>query len=297
MRRAQAGSNVLGIEDFLFLYPARALAEEKHDAVIDLARYFAVQRMERQDLEIQLGGSTREGKLFQKYGADEEARSLAVNPHAIRHLQNTELFRLGVADTIISKRFNRKSPVQSYIYDHRTLSEHLEEMEPTTAAALADADLGPQARKAFDLIRSGRIQGPVVRQFRSIQIADGDDAAFAYLNAEAGALHVTPYGFCLNSFAASPCLKHLECFNACSHLVRTDLPQEQANLEQLKDRYQLHIGRLRERPSSAPAFAAQLRHAEVRLEGVEAALQQAPGAPVFPHGSDRSAPGPSNGHV
>lgn len=288
MRVSQAGSRALGIEDFLFLYPARALAEEKHDAIVDLDRYFAVQRTERQDLELQLGGSAREGKLFQKYGMDEKSRLLAVNPHAIRHLQNTELFRLGVADTIISKRFNRKSPVQSYSYDHRTLAEHMDEMDPATAKALADADLGPQARKAFDLIRGGKIQGPIVKQFRKVQAAEGDDAAFAYLNAEAGALHVTPYGFCLNSFAASPCLKHLECFNACSHLVRTDSPQEQANLEQLRDRYELHIGRLRERPSAAPMFEVQLRHAEARLEGVRVALRQAPGSAVFPDGDDRS---------
>ncbi len=288
MRLNQSGSLTLGLEDFLFLYPGRALAEEKHDAIVDLYRYFAVQRAERPDLELQLGGSARGGKLFQKYGLDEASQSLAVNPHAIRHLQNTELFRLGVADTIISKRFNRKSSVQSYVYDHRTLGEHLDEMDPPTAKALAGADLGPQARKAFDLIRGGKIQGPIVRQFLAIQTAEGDDAAFAYLNAEAGALHATPYGFCLNSFAASPCLKHLECFNACSHLVRTDSPKEQANLEQLKDRYELHIGRLRERPSAAPMFEAQLRHAETRLEGVRAALRQAPGGTVFPDGSDRS---------
>ena len=284
----QAGSRSLGIEDFLFLYPARALAEEKHDAIMDVERYFAVQRTERPDLELQLGGSARAGKLFQKYGTDEKSRLLAVNPHAIRHLQNTELFRLGVADTIISKRFNRQSTVQSYAYDHRTLGEHLEEMDPVTAKALEEADLGPQARKAFDLIRAGKIQGPIVKQFRAIQAAEGDDAAFSYLNAEAGALHATPYGFCLNSFAASPCLKHLECFNACSHLVRTDSPKEQANLDQLRARYELHIGRLRERPSAAPMFEAQLRHAEARLKGVKEALLQTPGNAVFPNGIDRS---------
>ncbi|NCA71721.1 MAG: hypothetical protein EOM91_16900 [Sphingobacteriia bacterium] len=41
-----------------------------------------------------------------------EDRRLTLQSHALRHLQNTELFRLGVADTIITKRFNRRSVAQ-----------------------------------------------------------------------------------------------------------------------------------------------------------------------------------------
>src|SRR5690606_34388809 len=124
---------------------------------------------------------------------------------------------------------------QSYVCDHRTLAEHLEEMEPEQA--LAVRNLGDNARKAFTLMREGKIQGPIVSEFKRLQRIEGDQAAFEYLNAEAAALHFTPYGFCLNSFAASPCVKHLECFNSCNHLVR---------------------------------------HAETRLEGIVKALEQQP---------------------
>ena len=163
LRLNRSDRGEVGLEDLLFLYPGRALAEAKHDAVIDIERYFSVQSASAADLELQLGG-TEGGRLFQRYGASDEERRHAINPHSIRHLQNTELFSRGVADTVISKRFNRKDRDQSYVYDHRTLAEHLEEMEPEKAR-LANSMLGPKARKAFDLIRGGKITGPVVSTF------------------------------------------------------------------------------------------------------------------------------------
>ncbi|MEN5168726.1 hypothetical protein ABE444_04085 [Brevundimonas pondensis] len=284
-RIARSGDRELGSQDFLFLFAGRALAEDKHDAVIDIERYFSVQRADVADLERQLGGKNP-GVIFEKYGGTQEARSYSVNPHSLRHYQTTELFKLGVADTIITKRFNRKTTAQSYVYDHRSVSERLEEMEPAQAK-LADEVLGPQARQALDLIRGRKIQGPIVKRFLEIQKTHDDKEAFEYLNAEANALHITPYGFCLNSFAASPCLKHLECFNACSHLVRTDSPVEQANLDEMKGRYELHIRKIRASPSEAPGYTAQLGHAEARLAGIEMALAQKPGAVVFPDGKNR----------
>jgi len=284
LRLGKSTSGTFGLKDRLFLFPGRARAEAAHDAIIDLERYFSVQSMSTQDLEMQLSGDGEGGRLFRRYGETDRFKQISINPHSLRHLQNTELFRQGVADTIITKRFNRRSTAQSYVYDHRTLAEHLDEMEPQTLKAAAK--LGEHARRAFDLIRGQKIQGPVVKAFIRIQQESGDEAAFDYLNAEAGALHFTPYGFCLNSFAASPCVKHLECFNSCNHLARTDSPEEQRNLETLKDRYELHIGRLKARPSPAPNFGAQLAHAEERLAGIRAALAEVPGAKVFPQGSD-----------
>lgn len=287
-RVVQFGEKDLRSDAFLFLLPGKIIAEEKYDAIVDIDRYFSVKRADKADLELQLGGKNP-GLIFKKYGKSEQARSFSVNPHSLRHFQTTEMFKLGVADTIITKRFNRTSVAQSYTYDHRSVSERLEEMEPGQSR-LADEMLGPKARKAFDLIRSRKIQGPVVKRFLELQTIMGDEAAFEYLNAEAGSLHITPYGFCLNSFAASPCLKHLECFNSCSHLVRTDAAAEQDNLQTLKRRFEVHIDRLRQTGSRAPHFQTQMQHAESRLAGVNAALDAAPGEKVFPSSNSRYLP-------
>lgn len=284
-RTVSTGGRTLHGYDFLFLMPGKVIAEEKYGSIVDVDTYFSVKRADRADLELQLGGRNA-GLMFRKYGMDENAKQLSANAHSLRHLQTNELFRMGVADTIITKRFNRTSVAQSYHYDHRSTSERLEEMEPRQMA-LADDLLGPKARQAFDLIRAKGIQGPIVKKFLTIQDEQGDEVAFRYLNAEAGALHFTPYGFCLNSFAASPCLKHLECFNTCSQLVRTSSPSEEMHLQKLKGQFELHISQLRASPSKAPNFEAHLEHAMTRLSGVEAALATPPNEAVFPTGGSR----------
>jgi hypothetical protein len=265
-------------EDFLFLYPARARAEELHGAVVDVERYFGVARTRTQDVVLQLGG-----RLFQRYSSPDDGPFEGLDPHSLRHLQNTELFRQGLSDAIVTKRFNRSSPAQSHVYDHRSLSEHLQAMDLPIAAS----EMGPKAQQAYALIAKGKINGPIVAEFLRIQGADGDDQAFAYLNAEVGALHFTPYGFCVNSFAVNPCPKHLECFNGCGHLVRSDHPSEIQNLTKLRDRLKSFVERIEAAPQKGPHFEIHLHHAKERYDGVLAALDAQPGARVFPDGHDR----------
>lgn len=267
-------------EDYLFLYPARARAEDAHDAIIDTGRYFGVARAATADANIQLG----RGRLFDRYSDPADGPYEGLDPHSLRHLQNTELFRHGVSDAIITKRFNRRSPVQSHAYDHRSLHEHLQAME------VPGGTLAPKAAQAFALIGQDRIRGPIVSEFKEIQAREGDEAAFAYLNAEVGALHVTPYGFCVNSFAVNPCPKHLECFNGCGHLVRTADPAEQSNLEAVRDRLKGFIDQAGDNPSQGPKFEIQIRHARQRYDAVVASISTQPGAAVFEGGESHHVP-------
>lgn len=100
--------------ELMFLMPKRALAEGRNDGLCDIMRYYSVGRFSPNMMQFSLGG--KEGSsgptLFESYCNSDEDRALTLNPHALRHLQNTELFRLGVADTIITKRFNRRSVAQ-----------------------------------------------------------------------------------------------------------------------------------------------------------------------------------------
>src|SRR5690606_5981657 len=97
--------------------------EERNGGILDVNRYFAIGRASTSDLQLHLGGVAN--NIFSRYGQTDEDRALSLNTHSLRHLQNAELFRLGVADTIITKRFNRRSVAQSYVYDHRSLAEDL----------------------------------------------------------------------------------------------------------------------------------------------------------------------------
>jgi hypothetical protein len=277
-----ADGTTLYASDLLFLMPIRALAENRDGGVTDVNRYFAIGRVASSDFNLHLGAA--DDSLFSRYGETDEDRHHRLNSHSLRHLQNAELFRLGVADTIITKRFNRSSVAQSYEYDHRSLAEDLERIDLPPGAER----MGPRAQEAFRLIRSGRAGGSIVEEFLRIQREQGDDAAFDYLDAEADGLHVTPYGFCLNSFTVDPCPKHLECFDGCRHLTRTTLPEEQHNLLRLRDRTTRAIAKLEATPVAARnvGWRNQLAHGRKRLAGIEAALAARPGEAPFPDGPD-----------
>jgi hypothetical protein len=273
--------------EFLFVQPKRSLAEERNDGVCDVTRYMAVNRPDPTFIGQALGDSKDLPSLFEKYGQTDEDRALKIESHVLRHLQNTELFRLGVADTIISKRFNRRSVAQSYEYDHRSLAEDLDQIEIPQDIEIM---LGEKASTVARLIKGGKANGPIVDAFRRIQATEGDTAAYEYLRAEADGFHVTPYGHCLNSFTVDPCPKHLECFADCRHLSATDLPENRQNLIRLEGKFKLALESIKARPSTSIGWQNQLDHAEKRLAGVQKLLTTPPGERPFPDGPDLSQP-------
>jgi hypothetical protein len=284
--------------------------------------------MDRQMITYSLSGNSKL-TLFETYGQSDEDRELKLRPHSLRHLQNTELFRLGVADTIITKRFNRRRVAQSYDYDHRSLAEDLEQIDLKPEV---EARLGEKSATVARLIKSGKARGPIVEAFKTIQQTQGEDAALEYLRAEADGFHSTPYGHCINSFTVDPCPKHLECFTGCRHLSATDLTENRQNLVQLEYRLETAVRAIEERKQriggsgpleldaasddqhdsslmvSAQAMRSwapsgigidnQLSHAKTRLAGVQKLLATPPGHQVFPDGPDLSRdPGKPVGRV
>jgi hypothetical protein len=269
--------------EFLFLNPKRALAEARNDGICDVNLYFSVGRVTSEDLTNHLAPG--KNGILARYGETEEDRQLGLKSHSLRHLQNTELFRLGISDAIITKRFNRKSVAQSYEYDHRTLAEELSAIDLPPEAQ----DLPEKSRTVLAMIQSGKVSGQIVGTFRKIQKDHGDTAAFDFLSAEADGFHATPYGYCVNSFTVDPCPKHLQCFNGCSHLVATDNNKHRENLERTKQNMQTAIDEIAQRPEGIGA-QNQLKHAKQMIDGIDKILAARDGEKVFKEGDDLSEP-------
>ncbi|WP_270375863.1 hypothetical protein [Marinicauda sp. Alg238-R41] len=280
------GGRELAPDHCLFLAPKRALIEGRNGGVCDITRYAFVGRLTPSDLAVALGsqkGSKGAGQSFYaKYGKP-EFKSLSFKSHSSRHMHNNELFAAGVADTIITNRFGRKSVAQSHEYDSRTLAQELDAMELPDGSE--DLLTGP-ARDAFKLISAGRAQGPIADEFRRIQEAEGDETALVFLATEADGMQITPYGLCMNSFVVEPCPKHLECFNGCCHLVRTGSALEEQQLDKLAGRYRTILSTIDKHPGTQASKVAARRQAEERLTAIEQARDTAPGKQVFPDGPD-----------
>lgn len=272
--------------EMLFLQPKRALAEGRDNIPCHVGRVVGVGIATQEVLRLGLSSDeSNSPTLFEIYGETEEDRRLSLLPHSLRHLQNTELFRLGVADTIITKRFNRRSVAQSYEYDHRSLQEELDQISLPDEW---DVYLGGKARSVAKMIKAGRANGPIVKEFRRIQADEGDEAAYTFLKAEADGFHATPYGHCLNSFTVDPCPTHLECFNGCVHLSATDLPENRRNLIVLQGKLKDALELARAKETTAIGRENQIRHAEIRLANIARLIQATPGELVFPDGEDLS---------
>lgn len=273
-----SGSATFAPSEMLFLMPIRAISETRDGGILDVNRYMAVGRSQPIDLQLNMGGR-HSISIFSRYCLEEKDKELRINPHALRHLQHGELFRLGVADTVLSHHFNRKGVAQSHTYDHRNLSEELDAIEIPNGAS----EIAPKAKEVLKMIMSQKVRGPIVDAFLEIQRDQGDDVAFSFLSAEADGLHVTPYGFCINSFTVDPCPKHLECFNGCRHLTRTELPEEERNLRELRERMQAVVKLLESRPEAArnPGWKNQLSHARTSLDNLEIAINTKPGEHPF----------------
>lgn len=272
--------------EMLFLYPGAATAARDAAAFVDPSFTAHVAMAGERFLQSTLGGGDGETSLFQAYGRTDEDRALCLKSHALRHLQNTELFRLGVADTVISKRFNRRSVAQSYEYDHRSLAEELDQLElPDGWAGFVGEG---KAATVAKLIEAGRANGPIVREFRRIQAEEGDQAALLFLTVEADGFHATPYGYCLNSFTVDPCPKHLECFTGCRHLSASGLEENRRNIVTLHGKLKTALEAAQARPHGAVGRENQIIHGRERLAGVELLLATPSGERVFPDGPDLS---------
>ena len=315
----------LQVHELLFLMPKGALSDTKEGGLCDITRYFSVGRFDSQMMDTFLSKKSTQ-TVFSKYGMSDEDRELTLSPHSLRHLMNTELFRRAVADTIITKRFNRKSVAQSYDYDHRSL---LEDLDRVALPADVEAKLSENSATLVRLLKSGRARGPIVEQFKRMQQQQNELVAIEYLSTEAPGFHPTPYGDCISDFMSDPCKTHVECFNGCKNLVATDVDANRQNLLQLKARLEIAVTVLEKRiaqiedekrrklsgtaienlveptslsntQNSIESRAAkkigvgnQLAHAKQRLAGVIKLLTTPSGQLVFPDGKDLYVAGTS----
>lgn len=282
-----AGGDELGVADLLFLVLSGCKGELpaviQDDVVIEVVA-------ESSFYAFLTYSDNRKNTIFTRYGTGPDLEKLKIHPHSLRHLMNTEFFRLNIPDTVITHHFGRTTVVQSHVYDHRSLGEKLSFIELPKSAQAIIAPGSVQETVAKMVLSGFAGLSHVSESFKRIQQEYGDDAAFTYLAATSDGFHVTPYGFCTTSFAVNPCVRHLKCFHRCKRYVPSGLPEHRITLEELRGK----LSAMREKAAAKPANSIgrknQIAHADELIAGVDAALSAQPGAVVFPNGTDYSDP-------
>lgn len=79
--------------NFLFLVPKRVLSEQRNEGLFNPKLTYSIGISDPQMLTNYLSqSSSSTPSIFEVYGKTDEDRKLSLPPHALRHLQNTELF-------------------------------------------------------------------------------------------------------------------------------------------------------------------------------------------------------------
>lgn len=266
---------------FLVVFGAKGLPDSlAHDAAISTIAPSTMYQA--------LGSSGEKSTLFKRYRSGSGSETMSIGAHSLRHLMNTELFRLNVPDTAITHQFGRQTVAQSYEYDHRNLAERLR-FVTLPAGAHEHIRPGTPQDLVARMVVSGAVGGShIERSFRKIQAEHGDAVAFQYLAANSDGFHVTPYGYCTNSFSVNPCSRHLKCFDNCKHFAASGAPEHRIRLEDLRDRLvAMHEAAIAKK-SGTVGYRNQIAHSEKLLDGVQKALSAQPGTPIFPCGEDHS---------
>lgn len=237
-----------------------------------------------------LCGSKKVKSIFEKYGNSPEASSYRLTPHSLRHLMNAEYFRLNIPDTIITQQFGRQSVARSYEYEHQSLAERLRFVTLPPAALKIIKPGSPQELVAKMVVSGVASTSHIGESFRKIQTEHGDEAAFLYLSANSDGFHVTPYGFCTNSFSVNPCARHLKCFDGCKHFAASGRREHIITLKSLKAKLLVMREKAGAKPANSIGRKNQISHAEKLLVGVERTLKSQPLELVFPDGADHSEP-------
>lgn len=236
--------------------------------------------------------STDKGKdtIFTKYSTLPNKADLFILSHSLRHLMNTELFRQGVPDTVITQHFGRQSVAQSYVYDHRSLAERLKDVEIPEKAAKLILPGTPQETVAKMVLSDLFGGSPIAVAFKKIQSESGDEAAFMYLAQNSDGFHATPYGFCITSFAVNPCVRHLKCFDNCRHYLPSGMKEHRISLESLRANLRVMRDTAAAKPLTSTGRKNQVAHAERLISGIDLALAAQPSVPLFNDGPDYSMP-------
>lgn len=181
-----------------------------------------------EELSGALGNTTAESIFDRRNLTEADGSRISLRSHQSRHWRNT-LYKLGgMTEIQQALAMGRKDIKQNPYYQHVALDTEL-------ANHSAFVEFTSYQEKVMYLksgIESGKIQGALADTFHSLKL-NSPVSAQDFLDTHAGGVHVTLWGVCTNDFSREPCQKHLQCFDSCGHLHRTDNQWEDKNLRNL----------------------------------------------------------------
>jgi hypothetical protein len=208
---------------------------------------------------------------------------IMLTSHQPRHWRNTLYELAGMSNVQQALALGRQRLDQNVAYQHTTLSEKTALHQDFMAFA------NPTEKMNFlhSGIKDKRILGELTDTYHKILADKGEEKADMFLDTHALAIHVTPFGGCTHDFSQAPCAKHLQCWNSCSHLLRTHLPGETERIEEQLNLTKHIAAKMMAEGRDAYGSERWLKDIEMKITYLQKALDMQPQGsptPVFPDG-------------
>uniref|UniRef100_UPI0040482E31 hypothetical protein n=1 Tax=Rheinheimera sp. TaxID=1869214 RepID=UPI0040482E31 len=231
--------------DALFTVRTGTFAEEVRGRLIDFGVEISVNPNR---MSVQLGGSRKEGKIFERHGY----KGVKVNTHAFRHELNTEMHRAGLSQLLIDAFSGRTS--MGSVYNHETVEERTE----------AVAEVHPKTKQSIAANRLEKINtNSPIRLSDVIELAE---------NSQDRVIHQTHVGICVHNFASEPCPKMGSCLR-CGKLACVKGDDEKLkNIKEERDYFQKRYNDALAAESrgefGAKAWVAKVHHDLLKCEAL-----------------------------
>jgi hypothetical protein len=171
--------------------------------------------------------------LFDKRGLTEaDGSRIELTSHQPRHWRNTLYELAGMSNVQQALAMGRQKLDQNATYQHTSILERTKSHKDF----LSFNTPSEKIQFLHKGIREKQIQGEITDLYHKLKNEKGKELAESFLATHATAIHLTPFGGCTHDFSQAPCPKHLQCWNGCSHLHRTNTPGES---ERLKEQIEL----------------------------------------------------------
>ena len=181
---------------------------------------------------------------------DAKGEYFSAKSHGFRHWLNTKAAGGGLTEVDIARFFGRRDLRQNESYMHGTVMQ--------------------RAEKVRQLILEDKLDGPVVKIFKSLSHEEGIE----FLEGQIQAAHTTQYGVCVHNFAEAPCEHHLNCLRGCGDYLRTKGDKDQrTELTKLREATEVNLATAKKAAQAGVYGAGNfVAHNEQVLKGVTAAL-------------------------
>lgn len=226
-----------------------------------------VHKLSVEELNYSLGANVKRESIFDRRNLTEaDGTRIVLTTHMPRHWRNTLYEIAGMSEAQQALALGRADISQNKHYQHATIEDKNASLHEFINTRNPDrrVELFKQG------VRDGLINGNIAEAYETLR-RNSPIEAEEFLNIHVMAVHVTPYGACAHDFSKAPCPKHLQCFNSCAHLHRTNNPTEIIILDELIKRQEENIDRMKTCGCGDAGTDEWINAEERKLTGMKAA--------------------------